>query len=253
MLKKKETSAIPSEFLDISIMSYSDASRKHYVKNMIYNMVNGIPSYNIHQVYEDLLYVLFIQSYIVPWTDAKYEKRIGRSIIFGLIHAKLNNSNVFDKLIRLIELIHLHINGEIFPYKYICDNKFVYIGENEDNYDKVIKSLIDNLAYNCKGEYISDYESLRFNSEYEIIQDYLRHIIYFGSLYHKDDATYLKFINNNREKYMRNIILEEHQKLFVDEYRQAFKKLLAIMHLYISNFSQILNNPQVIKNINKYR
>lgn len=226
---EKKDNNIPSEFLDVSIPNYSDYYRKHYVMDMSYTELFGIPSYTIKQIYEDLIFVLYKQSYFVPWTDKKYEKRIGRSIIFGLINSKQH----FDKLLKLVEFSYDYIsNNRPYPYDYIKEMNFIY-GSND------IKYTIDNLVNNEYNGYVKSYNSLLINKEYSNIEDYLRNIIYFTSLHNQDTQKYLNFINNIRKEYNRNIIEIEHAKIFVNEYKENFKNLLHIMHKYISIFSQL--------------
>jgi hypothetical protein len=226
----KDVNSIPSEFLDISIPNYSDYARKHYVTDMSYKELFGIPSYTIKQIYEDLIFVLYKQSYFVPWTDKKYEKRMGRSIIFGLLSGKEN----YKELVKLIELAYLHIEGKAsIPYDYIQNSEFIHGSSN-------IKYTVDNLVNNEYNGYIKNYNSLMINKKYENIEDYLRNIIYFMALHKTDNLTYLRFLNNYRKNYSRNVVDNEYMDIFVDGYRQSFKDLLGIMHRYINIFMSIL-------------
>lgn len=237
---------VPSEFLDVSIPNYSDYYRKHYVDDIKYIKLHEIPSYNIAQVYEDLLFVLYKQSYIVPWTDKKYEKRIGRSLIFGMmIDTQFINFTILNKL---IELIYNHINNnKEFPYQYICDMDIIFINKVDKNNKCLhVKYIIDNLVY-------GNYDNILINEKYENIRDYLVNIIYFGSFNNKKNSIYLKFINNSRKAYCRNIIKDEYAESYVNEYKESFNNLLIIMHRYINIFSQIIKEKTVYDNILKYK
>lgn len=229
---EKHHAPIPSEFLDISIPCYSDYYRQHYVDDMSYKILHGIPSYTIKQIYEDLIFVLYKQSNFVPWADKKYEKRIGRSIIFGL----LSDSNNFVDLLKLIQLVYDNIVTKSQSFqtvaKYIDDIKFIYGYSDEKR--------IKNLVYNEYNGSIVSYNSLLINKKYENIEDYLRNIIYFFSLHNSSTEDYIKFVNNIRKLYNRSFI-DFNTELFVEEYKTNFIELLRIMHKYISVFSKILS------------
>lgn len=104
--KSANTYNIPSEFVDVSIPSFQDINRKNFYKEVQEEGINILNyrkgtfnyywnTYSIHQLFDDLLKILFGPT-VIPWYDAKYDKRIIRLLLlfsFYKIEKNIENNN----------------------------------------------------------------------------------------------------------------------------------------------------------------
>jgi len=223
---------IPAEFIDVSIAKFNDTAHHHYNDSLKSDNKNGVPyklkieyeiegkdihimidSYNTTDIFEDLLSVLFLQNnYIQPWIDMKYDKRIIRSLYFGIVDSFSMDGNkigtkmeIWFELFTLINKIHLYIKSinenknppQPFPYREITKfffEKDTVLTEEKHTY---VKELIDLILVNY--ENVSCNNLLIFSKDYSMIHFYLLNIILFGFLYKKDDILF-KLLNYNRKR-----------------------------------------------------
>jgi hypothetical protein len=102
---------IPSEFIDVSVLKFDDASSeiirneyysnpKHFIKNHLFeytkpDLINfsSFIMYGSELIVEDLINVLFIQNQYTPIFDLKYNKRLIRLFYFYCMHLTIKDKN----------------------------------------------------------------------------------------------------------------------------------------------------------------
>ena len=145
---------IPSEFIDVSIPSFPDINRKYFYSEVQEEGINILKysnnltnyywnTYSIHQLFDDLLKILFGPT-IVPWYDAKYDKRIIRLLLlfsFYKIEKSIKKSNTSCEWICFLTDV-LKLTNELY----------IYTSENYDNLFSVqsIKPFILGKKYNLE-------------------------------------------------------------------------------------------------------
>jgi hypothetical protein len=201
---------IPSEIIDISIANYSDYSyqkikNEHtYERIDFYNRNISVMTYTLKGLYDDLGTILFQDIYF-PWSDDKYEKRLVRYFIYGILQSyQINNSldkidDNFGMLSELSKKLYLNIlNKNQYPYDYISEQKILI-----SPYDRVpyntsdVKRVIDNFDI-INSSNFSTY--LTINKKFSDIELILRVIILSSRMYKYDDSTLIEMYNNIQEK-----------------------------------------------------
>lgn len=189
--KIKEKFNIPSEFVDVSIPSFSDINRKNFyneIQEEGINILNYSQSstnyfwntYSIHQLFDDLVNILFGPT-IIPWYDAKYDKRIIRLLLlFSFYKIEKTNCNwicFLTDILKLTNKLYIYtqskdipINDEFFLTSikpFILGPKSINVYDNEKS-KTILNYTLDNIYYKLNNlgynhiikidEYYKDFE-----------------------------------------------------------------------------------------------
>jgi hypothetical protein len=107
-----DTIMIPSEILDVTIAGFYDTGRRNIITPLSHLDERGFTLtgnqynlfiYSVSNHVNDLIHVLFKQRGYIPWTDAKYVKRLERLLLFIAIKIKLLNPNEKDEFVKMIK------------------------------------------------------------------------------------------------------------------------------------------------------
>ena len=195
----KNTYKLPSEFVDVSVSGFTDATREKFynevqeegicilqkIHNKSFYFWN---SYTLTQLFNDLLDVLFTQTTTVPWYDSKYDKRIIRSLIlyyFIKITSPNNNCDWICMITDIFELclsMERHVsNPDKIPFPNIA--RFI-LGKNYLNHytQNEANSITNFILSNC----LDDLDNLLYNKIIKINKYYkdfeilIKFIIFYG-------------------------------------------------------------------------
>ena len=247
---KSKTALIPSEILDVSISKYNDSSRIEHSKHLkdkqnidsIYNvetkkinllsptdyLLSNINIYNSTELMNDLSLVLFSQNpttFITPWEDLKYGKRLLRLFFFLFISENFDKTNKQCKIMReLNEFINVIYNEfeRVGCYnapndtQIIIDNLNVDMLINESkkycNITKNFKDIIssfNNLTSHSNVGNLVFYQLIDvkkdYNDIYLLISYYIFYILFLDYLKkNKDDKSIndiFKYIYDNKYRF----------------------------------------------------
>jgi hypothetical protein len=135
-----------------------------------------IDAYDNETIYTDLVYVIFKQNYSMqPWIDTKYQKRIARTLLFGLLNAKTNdvrlgNNNNFTIYQELIEcadrVLDALTNNNPLPFneftKFIVNIPGnVYTPQDHQFCQRIINEIQYNLTKNSALTHITIIDKYR--------------------------------------------------------------------------------------------
>ena len=93
----------PGELIDVSIPRFNDMTLRHmydhfdlYVTDYVFNFSNThrhfkLLGYSFDYLIDDLARMLFTDTHNKPWIDKKYNKRLNRFMILGLIKSVIDN------------------------------------------------------------------------------------------------------------------------------------------------------------------
>jgi hypothetical protein len=173
--KSVETYNIPSEFVDVSIPSFQDINRKNFYKEVQEEGINILNyrkgtlnyywnTYSIHQLFDDLLKILFGPT-IIPWYDAKYDKRIIRLLLlfsFYKIEKSIENYNsacdwicFLTDILKLTNEMYIYaveksssLNEKLFPVlkPFILGRKY-NTKYTEEQSNIILNHILENIYY----------------------------------------------------------------------------------------------------------
>lgn len=214
---KPSSVSIPSEFIDVSIPSYDDGGLKNHMQYDSYTInyeyddpktgshCISINAYDPHELFHDIMYVVFKQNYNAPWLATKYEKRIIRTIYLGMTLAydeyiNTNNDsqlNIYLELLKISDemLMYIESNGSIdYPYKTVAK----FISKNYPDKTYIIEEF---ESINKKLLYVPYEYLLVIDERYRNIEPILQTIILFGYLMFKKSDHKFKILNKFRKDY----------------------------------------------------
>ena len=236
--KSKKDIKLPSEFLDVSIPQFNDSSRKiffsHYkgdelliINDKKINKIITICSYSIKDIYDDIVYVVFIQNSFLPWVDPKFDKRIMRLLLFSVMEASEKNKlNLFHDFITLCDSINYSISNDKDLDYNMFEKFFINEKLSKDilNPREYIKTVLDHVKYNYNDKYYFDI--LNLNPKYNDYNTIVRTIILLAVIYKYSDQDMIDFINYYRS-YCMMVPYQTKIEQIAEETRKNFKKLLA--------------------------
>lgn len=266
----KEKYDIPSEFVDVSIPAFTDINRKCFYKEVqeeginILNYSQGSNdyywnTYSIHQLFDDLLKILFGPT-IVPWYDAKYDKRITRLLLLFSFYKveknikynescnwicfltdmlKLTNelyifstkSNI--NTVTSLEIIKPFILGKSFEKKY---------SDTESNI--ILTHIFDNLYY--KLDELGYNYTIKIDDYYKDFELIIRFIIFYSHSMKKscffDVFNQIRYISGLLP-YKPNKKITKNGEIYdiIDYNNLKFKELLKLIVNTISVIIFVLN------------
>lgn len=268
---------IPSEFIDVSIPSFQDVNRKYFYnevqKEGIYIMKysNGTDeyfwnTYSIHQLYDDLLKILFGPT-IIPWYDSKYDKRIIRLLLlfsFYKIEKSVKKYNDGCEWICFLTDI-LKLTNELFIYSFSndIDNlmsvqsiKPFILGKNYNSYYSnelatitIEKYILDNIFY--KLNELGYNQIIRIDKYYADFELIIRFFIFYSYSMKKtcfpDVFNNLRYISGLLPYEPNKTIEKDGKKINIIDYNNTkFKELLKLMINTISVILFFLNETNYV-------
>ena len=270
--KYKEKYSVPSEFVDVSIPSYQDVNRQYFYKEVqeegiyVLNYSHGLHNYywntySIHQLFDDLLKILFGPT-IVPWYDAKYDKRIVRLLLlfsFYKIEKSIGNKYIGCNWICFLTNILKLTNG-LLNYSYqqnSSDSTMLYnlikpfvLGMNyhtiytEEQSNTILKYTLNNIFY--KLDELGYNHTIKIDEYYKDFELIIRFIIFYS--YSMKKSCFFDVFNNLR--YISGLLPYEPNKTIVkdgieyniiDHNNSKFKELLKLISNTVSVILFFLN------------
>ena len=262
---------VPSEFVDVSIPSFQDINRKYFYSEVqekginILKYSNGSTNYywntySIHQLFDDLLKILFGPT-IVPWYDAKYDKRIIRLLLlfsFYKIEKSIEQSNNSCEWICFLTDV-LKLSNELYLYTFEknLDNLFsiqsikpFILGKKyndeytEDQSRTIQKYIFNNIFY--KLNELGYNQTIKIDEYYSDFELIIRFLIFYS--YSMKKSCFPNVFNNLRNisgllpyEPNKTIVKDGIEINIIDYNNSKFKELLKIMTNTISVILFILN------------
>ena len=219
---------IPSEFLDISIPQYNTINRNykrvidHYTVANFGNHTHNVSlyTYTLLELYDDLIFIIFVQNNYCPWNDQKYSKRLVRAIFFQASHSYLNDKNL-DPIL----LIGLLAQNVLQTIKHNNDEQFNKIDNllklffTGDNWDIFMENF--ELEELNQTVFLMTMIKKKYRMMYIMILD----IVLFYNLSKKNNIEYIRVINLVRN-YYGFIPIDQNIDSFVNSYRGYFEDML---------------------------
>lgn len=228
-----ESMNLPSEFIDISIPRFDDASYNMYKKHLEHRnqqsyylelnewKINStrkflLKSYGPMDISQDLMYVLFSQNSIEPWLDKKYRKRIIRAMYFIILNRRVEAKKTNDKthltrfflffeFIYRINQFFLNGNENLLFETYI---KFLRgYSDDQNTIDSMITMVKQNLNLvdvNNKDSVIAYITYLNINiisDKYDDVKNIVYSLMFWKKIYSLSDEQMLNYINIGRDEY----------------------------------------------------
>ena len=265
--KKMAEIDIPSEFIDISISKFIDTMRKHFIDEIkhdggkigIYNIkFNNNKmywnAYTIEQLFFDISTLLFNGSYLLPWYDNKYNKRITRMLLLYLLYQVNNKRNKVETnikwisvLVRILKLfinikIYIESNGDdtLFPFKNISKMLIMNDFEDKEMQINITKNILDNCYLNIEYDFRSIFN---IKTEYFYFEYLIRIAIFYSYYMFKTKPDFLSILNSlrrnsNMPEYKSvNIEINGVMQNVIDINNNKFKELIDIV---ITNLTVII-------------
>jgi hypothetical protein len=267
---------IPSEFIDISIAGYNDASRKHYINacmnrnfdaskmglSINNKLITVVKSYDTNDIAYDLQYILFSQNSLEPWIDPKYTKRIYRLLFF--IGLNSFNKSITENSHKQMDLFlnFITICGSI--NQYILDNSKQYpisdvktlLKNNENKYiDQYLLFIKDGYKNIDDVNYFTNI--ITISNDYKHMKLIIKSIIMWSFIYRNDNDTIFKHLNLIRKEFLwkpydptkKDIIVAEVKdkyKVFMNVVVSTGLKLYYIFELIYINYMKTINANAVV-------
>ena len=201
--------SIPSEFIDISIISYFNSIKDFKTENFYFykfnipiqigTIINNdfiVESFTIDYSVHDLLNILFIQNSFYPWLDQKYEKRMKRLFFLFGIQVKQGNLRY---LFTIYDITNMMI-------QYIANNNILIL---QSIYRFTPVNSLQKFREMCQYIRNNDKSLSYFRFANDALYDYgLDELInfiffaFFARIYNINDDEILEIINHLRNKYM---------------------------------------------------
>lgn len=267
--KLKDKYDVPSEFVDVSIPAFQDINRKYFYNEVqeeginILNSTFGLETYywntySIHQLYDDLVKILFGPT-IIPWYDGKYNKRIIRLLLlfsFYKIEKSVKNKESCQWICCLTDLLKL--TNELYNYtnnsqdniislqsiKPIILGKLYNDKYNDEQANTILKYTFDNCLY--KLNELGYNHIIKIDDYYEDFELIIRFIIFYS--YSMKKNCFFDIFNNIR--YITGLLPYEPDKIIVkdgieyniiDYNNLKFKELLKLIIETISVLIFVIN------------
>ena len=240
---------IPSEFIDVSIPRYDEASRKSYFdeiknNNLIPYMLNLVTSdnriicvysYSPSDISHDLQYVLVNQNTIEPWLDQKYAKRVIRLILFiilaSYIDARRNRTLMANSLsfCELCSKLFNYAEGDLFPYTQIAKtiDTVNYNAQSLINMENYVKIIHENIFLWINQNVLTSCFVIK--KDFDNMHGILINVITWGLLYGLDDANLLRVVDITSDKCLQK---NQYTINTIGDIRLKFKKMIQILFDY---------------------
>lgn len=208
---------IPSEFVDVSIPSFQDINRKKFYDEIQHEGINILnysdgsinyywDTYSIHQLFDDLVNILF-GPIVIPWYDAKYDKRIIRLLLLFSFY-KIEKSNCewicfLSDILKLTNKLYIYatnkdlkINDELF----LSSIKSCVLGPDHTNTytskesDTIMNYILDNIYY--KLDELGYNQIIKINDYYKDFEFVVRFLIFYS--YSMKKSCFFNTFNNIR-------------------------------------------------------
>lgn len=286
---------IPSEILDVSISKYNDSSRIEHSNELkekqnnisLYNKKNNklnlidennylltdINVYSAPELMHDLSLVLFSQnpnSFITPWEDLKYGKRLLRLFFFLFIFENFNNNNNKCKiLIDLNDLINKiydqldtggFYNNTQTDIQTIITNLDITSLKDEASKFYVslnnLKNIVESSNQISAHSYVGDlvfYQIIEINKEYKqiflLINYYIFYILFLEYLQNNQEDKYIdmifKYIYENKYKFFLKLYDNDStykRKFLYDNLIKNFFIMIKESKMYLNYFVEKICN-----------
>jgi len=261
---------IPSEFVDVSIPAFPDINRKYFYSEVQEEGINILKysnnstnyywnTYSIHQLFDDLLKILFGPT-IVPWYDAKYDKRIIRLLLlfsFYKIEKIIKKSNsscewicFLTDVLKLTNELYIYTSDNVDNLLSVQSIKPFIFGKNyklkysDDQSIIVEKYILDNVFY--KLNELGYNQTIKINEYYADFEIIIRFLIFYS--YSMKKSCFPDVFNNLRNisgllPYEPNkTIIKDGKEINIIDYNNSkFKELLKLMTNTLSVILFILN------------
>lgn len=212
---------ISSEFVDVSIPSFQDINRKFFYKEVQEESIYIFKyeydklkyywnTYSIHQLFDDLLKILFGPT-IIPWYDAKYDKRIIRLLLlysFYKIDKSINDQKYGCNWICLLtDMLKLTNNLYIASINNTSNNlllstfkPFILGRSYNTKYTKeqsnvIVSYILDNVYY--KLDELGYNYTIRVDDFYKDFELIIKFLIFYSYSMKKD--CFFDIFNNIRQ------------------------------------------------------
>jgi len=141
----KKSFSVPSEFIDISITNFK--TETYGRKEEIYLLDITLPDIILPQLtvkthsyfyfIMDLIQMLFVDYYFIPWEKMKYEKRLYRLLLFIYIYDKKEGTSLFSNFCKLAKAVGTNLSSP--ENRQICLDHFkdssVFVSTYQDYQD----------------------------------------------------------------------------------------------------------------------
>lgn len=224
-----QSMALPSEFIDISIPRFDDTSNIEFLKNL--KRTGGLPyllnlktskgknisinSYGPDNIAHDLLYVLYgVSDMFEPWLDAKFQKRIIRSVYFIVLTRTLkakytSDKNHLDNFLTFIDFcisaknLTQNSNGEEFWNNL---EKMVQSTPTITKQDSlaVIKYYAKNLELKNEASvkiFTEDVIGELISEKYHDVEDIIISLVFWSAVISKPNKDIIEYMNIGRDIY----------------------------------------------------
>lgn len=262
---------IPSEFVDVSIPAFPDINRKYFYSEVQEEGINVLRysdgytnyywnTYSIHQLFDDLLKILFGPT-IVPWYDAKYDKRIIRLLLlfsFYKIEKSIKKSNSSCEWICfLTDVLKLTNDLYIYTTQNNGDNLFsvesikpFLLGKkynleySNDQSNTIQKYILNNVFY--KLNELGYNQTIKIDQYYADFELIIRFLIFYSYSMKKycfpDVFNILRNISGLLPYEPNKTIVKDGKQMNIIDYNNLkFKELLKLLTNTISVILFILN------------
>lgn len=261
---------IPSEFVDVSIPSFQDINRKYFYSEVQEEGINILKysnnsvnyywnTYSIHQLFDDLLKILFGPS-IVPWYDSKYDKRIIRLLLlfsFYKIEKSIKKTNsscewicLLTDILKLTNELYIYTTNNIDDLLSVQSIKPFILGKKYDLKYSVDQSMIvekyilDNVFY--KLNQLGYNQTIGIDEYYDDFELVVRFLIFYSYSMKKscfpDVFNNLRYISGLLPYEPNKTIIKDGKEINIIDYNNSkFKELLKLMTNTISVILFILN------------
>src|ERR1700733_120900 len=153
---------IPSEFIDVSVVSIS--SNQFYENKHKFIMPISLPDIKLPAIsvkshsyvyfINDLIRILFIDGNFLPWSKQKFEKRLKRLILFVYLYDLKNKVN---------------LSKDIFHYVKLIKSSLV---ENVNS--KELDKLTENIFIDSYREYNNIHDLVHIDPKYKIVAPFIK-------------------------------------------------------------------------------
>lgn len=275
---------IPSEFVDVSVPSFQDINRKNFYKEVQEEGINILNyrknklnyywnTYSIHQLFDDLLKILFGPT-IIPWYDNKYDKRIIRLLLlfsFYKIDKNISDYNngcdwicFLTDILKLTNYMYIYAieKSNEFDNKLILVLKPFILGRKyktkytEEQSNIILNHILENIYY--KLDELGYNYTIKVDDFYKDFELIIKFLIFYSYSMKKD--CFFNIFNNVRQitgllPYEPNKIIKKNNKKYniIDYNNMKFVELLKVLSNTLCVILYFLNETNVkckFKNLN---
>ena len=252
----KEIMPLPSEFIDISIPRFDDSSNVEFIENLkrtsglayLLNLKTStgknitINSYGPDNIAHDLIRVLYGGNIFEPWLDAKFQKRIIRSVYFLVLTRSLRSKYTSDKshLDNFLTFIDFcistknHIQDPTDETFWTILEKMLMSNNNVAKQDSlnIMKYYSKNLESKNEDSikfFTTDISGNLISDEYHDVSYIVLSLIFWNSIISKPNKEIMEYINMGRNIYRYIPIQSKNEQelnTIITEIKSNLNKLL---------------------------